>query len=72
MEPQPTGASFLGRRKKRSMNSELAVDALLAKALVDDKSETSQPQNKFEDDTDTLFCKSLVSSFKELSPRSKK
>ena len=57
----------LSRRKKRTYtNSEQAVDVLLAKAL------TEEHEDKVEDETDVLFCKSLVSSFKELNARNKK
>lgn len=68
-------SSSIPRRKKRCSSSELAIDALLAKALTDDCSRDKNEKHlvSCEDtDTDSLFCKSLVSSFKELTPSKKK
>ena len=60
--------------KKRKSNSE-AIDILLAKALMDgDKKEVpavSAPSPLY-DDSDTLFCKSLVGQFNDLTPRDRK
>ena len=51
----------------------MAVDALIAKALCDDN-EKQKPTvvEKVEEDSDTLFCKSLISTFQELTPKKKK
>ena len=56
--------------RKRKPSAQ-AVDALLVKALMDDKNDqkTMEPTDS---DTDSLFCKSLIGQLKDLSPINRK
>lgn len=71
LDETPRRNEYHSRSRKKS--NEMAVDALIAKALCDDN-EKQKPTvvEKVEEDSDTLFCKSLISTFQELTPKKRK
>ena len=55
-----------------SSDLQLAIDALIVKALSSDEKQDQPPTKKSsQEDPDTLFCLSLVDSLKDLDKRKK-
>lgn len=58
-------------RKRRNDTKTTNIDALLARSLMDDIEKKDEKNEKIED-SDVLFCQSLVSSLKTLNPKKNK